>query len=320
MNSRIVFLDAETIGPGVELHRPSFKHEWQSFEKTAPEQLLERLEGATVAITNKVALREESLQNLPDLKLIAIAATGFDCVDVDACRKQGIAVTNIRGYAVNTVPEHTFALILALRRNLIEYRQQVLDGQWIRSNQFCFFNRPIRDLAGSVLGIVGAGMLGQAVGRVGHAFGMQVKYHDAYAKAAPDHGTLISLEELRDTADVLTCHCPLTDETRNLIDAPFLEAMKSDAIVINTARGGIIDEQALDAAIRSGGIAGAGIDVTSTEPPAADTAIMKLAELPNVLLTPHVAWASVGGMQTLCDQLTSNIDAFMAGESQNRLV
>ncbi len=320
MTQSIVFLDAATIGPGITIRRPDFAHHWMQHERTAPGQLLERLQGASIAITNKVAIRAASLAELPDLKMIAVAATGYDCLDIEACKQHGITVSNIRGYAVNTVPEHTFALILALRRNLIEYREQVLDGEWIRCEQFCFFNRPIRDLAGSTLGIIGAGAIGQSVGRVGAGIGMNVRYYDAYAKTAPAHGALVSLDELRDTADVLTCHCPLTDETRGLIDARFLAAMKPSAIVINTARGGIIDEAALVHAIHHQQIAGAGIDVTATEPPALDSPIMQLARLPNVILTPHVAWASTGGMQTLCDQLIDNIEAWERGAPDNVVV
>ncbi len=313
----IVFLDTSTIGPGVTVRRPDFPHRWVEYDRTRPDEVAARLAGATIAITNKVPIRAGDLANLPDLKFIAVAATGYDVIDIPACRERGIGVANIRGYAVNTVPEHTFALITALRRNLVEYRDQVLAGEWVRADQFCFFNRPIWDLAGSTLGIIGAGAIGQAVGKIGAGFGMQVVYHDAYAQQAPTTGPLVSLEDLRDRADVITCHCPLTEETRNLIDAAFLAAMKPTAIIINTARGGIIDEGALVEAIESGSIAGAGIDVTSVEPPGMDMPIMRLASKPNVILTPHVAWASVGGMQTLCDQLIDNIEAFARGESTN---
>ncbi|MEO0388371.1 MAG: D-2-hydroxyacid dehydrogenase [Pseudomonadota bacterium] len=314
---RIVFLDEGTIGPGVHLGRPAFAHTWSGHQRTAPEDVVARLEGASIAITNKVPLTAETLAALPDLKFIAVAATGFNIVDIAACQSRGIPVSNIRGYAVNTVPEHTFALILALRRNLVEYRQQVLDGAWVEADQFCFFNRPIRDLAGSTLGIIGAGALGQSVGKIGRGFGMEVIYCDAYAPAAPDTGPLVSLETLRDTADVVTLHCPLTDETAGMIGADFLRQMKDSAILINTARGGLIDEPALAEAIQSGQIAGAGIDVTPVEPPPMDSTIMVLAAAPNFILSPHVAWASVGGMQTLSDQLIGNIEAFVAGTPRN---
>ncbi len=318
MSENIVFLDASTIGPGVTVRRPGFPHEWTEYASTEPGQTGDRLKAASIAITNKVPIGVDVLDQAPGLKLIAVAATGYDVVDLEACKARSIAVANIRGYAVNTVPEHTFALMLALRRNLIEYRQQVLDGEWVRSGQFCFFNRPVRDLSGSTLGIIGAGSIGQAVGRIGAAFGMNVEYFDAYAKQAPEVGTLVSLETLRDNADVLTCHCPLTPETENLVDEEFLTGMKPTAIVINTARGGIIDEAALVRALQAGKIAGAGIDVTATEPAPMNGAMMQAAaSMPNVVLTPHVAWASVGGMQTLCDQMIGNIEAFVDGSPRN---
>jgi len=319
MSERIVFLDTATIGPGVLVRRPDFEHEWIEHERTSADEVAERLAGATIAITNKAPIRAREIAACPTLKLIAVAATGYDCLDIDAAKAAGIAVSNIRGYAVNTVPEHTFALILALRRNLVEYREQVLDGEWIRSAQFCFFNRPIPDLAGSTLGVIGAGALGRSVGRIGAAFGMQVVFHDEYAAEAPAEGALVSLDTLAGSADVVTCHCPLTDETRGLLGARFLARMKPSAIVINTARGGIVDEEALAEAIRAGTIAGAGIDVTTTEPAPAHSTMMQLAALPNVILTPHVAWASTGAMQTLVDQLIDNIEGFMAGESRNRV-
>ena len=319
MSEKIVFLDASTIGPGVTIGRPNFKHEWQEYDRTSADEVVTRLSDATIAVSNKVAITTQMLEQLPQLKLIAVAATGYNIVDLEACKARGVAVCNIRGYAVNTVPEHTFSLILALRRNLIEYREQVLDGEWVRSNQFCFFNRPIRDLAGSNLGIIGAGALGQSVGRIGLAFGMNVMYLNQHIRTAPDHGQLVSLEQMRNEADILTLHCPLTPETQNIVDADFLQGMKQTSLVINTGRGGLIDEVALVAALRKGEIAGAGIDVTEVEPAPLDSPMMQVAELPNVLLTPHVAWASVGGMQTLVDQLIENIEAFVAGEPKNLL-
>ncbi|PWQ97549.1 D-2-hydroxyacid dehydrogenase [Leucothrix arctica] len=319
MTPKIVFLDSATIAPSISVRRPSFAHEWQSFEKTAPEQVVERLQGATIAVSNKVVITADMLAQLPALKLIAVAATGYNIIDLAACKAQGVAACNIRGYATNTVPEHTFAMILALRRNLVEYRQQVIDGEWVRSEQFCFFNRPILDLAGSNLGIIGAGILGQSVGRIAQAFGMNVMYLNQHIRQAPDHGEVVSLEQFRDEVDVLTLHCPLTDETKNIIDADFLSGMKNTALVINTGRGGLVNEQALADAIRSGSIAGAGIDVTEQEPAPLDSPIMQIADLPQVLLTPHVAWASEGAMQTLADQLIDNIEAFERGEPRNLL-
>jgi len=319
MSERIVFLDESTIGPGVNIGRPSVEHQWQAYARTAADEVVDRLQGATIAISNKVVISPEMLAQLPQLKLIAVAATGYNIVDLAACKKAGVAVCNIRGYAVNTVPEHTFSMILSLRRNLQEYREQVLAGEWVKADQFCFFNRPIRDLAGSTLGIIGAGALGQSVGRIGLAFGMQVVYLDQHIRKAPDHGELVSLSTLQQQADVLSLHCPLTPETHNIIDRDFLVGMKDSALLINTGRGGLVDEQALAEAISTGQIAGAGLDVTEQEPAPMDSPMMQVAALPNVLITPHVAWASVGGMQTLVDQLMENIDAFVEGQPRNLL-
>ena len=314
---KIVFLDKDTIGPGITVRRPEFDHEWVEYGATAADEVVPRLAGAAIAVTNKVAISGAALAVLPDLKVIAVAATGVDIIDLAACREREIVVTNIRGYATYTVPEHTFALITSLMRNLAQYRDEVLAGRWQESEQFCFFNRPIRDLHGAVLGVIGCGSIGQSVGRIGAAFGMRVVYHDNYVGAAPAGAELVSLEALLDQSDVVTCHCPLTDETRGLIGSAALARMKPTAILINTARGGIVDEDALCDAIENGVIGGAGIDVLAAEPPAADSRMMQLAGRPNVILTPHVAWAGVGAMQTLCDQLIDNIEAAARGAPVN---
>lgn len=317
MQHKIVFLDSGTVGPDVEIRRPDFDHVWEEHERTSPDQVTSRLEGATIAITNKVKIGEDVLAALPDLKFIAVAATGYDVVDIAACDARDIPVSNIRGYAVNTVPEHTFALITALRRNLIEYRDQTLAGMWEASGQFCFFNRPIWDLAGSTLGILGTGAIGTSVGRIGCGFGMEVIYHNDRATTSPDTGALVSRDELRERSDVLTLHCPLTEKTRNIIDADFLDGMKPTSIIINTARGGLIDEVALTQAIESGQIAGAGLDVAESEPARLGEALLSLAKRPNVILTPHVAWASVEARQTLFDQLIDNLELFHKGQPAN---
>lgn len=319
MAETIVFLDASSVGPGVTIKPPACEHNWQQYELTAADEVADRLAGASIVLTNKVPVTAATLAACPGIRMISVAATGYDIVDVDACRRAGVAVSNVRGYAVNTVPEHVFSLVLSLRRNLFQYREQVLDGEWVRSQSFCFFNEPIRDLAGSTLGIIGAGSIGRAVGAIGAAFGMTVRYYDAFAQSVPDHGELVDLPELAQTADVLSCHCPLTPETTGLVDAGFLARMKPTALVINTARGGIVDELALADALRRQKIGGAGIDVVSTEPAPLDSPMMQVAAMPNVILTPHIAWASVGAMQALWDQATGNIDAFVQGRP-NHLV
>jgi len=313
MTQRIVFLDRSTLK--AQVRRPAFEHSWAEYPVTAASELPQRLAGATIAITNKVALREETLRRLPDLKMIAVAATGYDVIDVGYCKAHGIAVANIRNYAVHTVPEHAFALITALRRNLLAYRRDVENGRWQQVDQFCFFDHPISDLHGSTLGILGEGVLGQATAHIGRAFGMQVLFADHAPPKAP--GVVFTpLERVLAESDVISLHLPLTDETRNLIGSAELRRMKRTAILINTARGGLVDEQALAQALKEGVIAGAGFDVLTREPPKEGNPLLEL-RLPNFILTPHIAWASDGAMQFLADQLIDNIEAYVSGWPQN---
>lgn len=313
---KIVFLDRSTIAPQITVRRPAFAHEYVEHQKTTADQVVERLAGASIAITNKVPLTAEVLAQLPDLKLVAVAATGTDCVDKAWCQQHGIAVSNIRGYAINTVPEHTFALILALRRSIVPYRQDVLAGEWQKASQFCFFNHPIRDLGGSRLGIIGEGVLGQRVAELGRAFGMTPLF--AAHKNAPPMGPLYTpWDEVLETSDIISIHCPLTPATRNLLGLAEFRQMKRKPLIINTARGGLVVEDDLVSALDEGLISGIGFDVTDGEPPAADSPMMRLAHRPNVILTPHVAWASDEAMQTLSDQLIDNIENFVNGTPSN---
>jgi glycerate dehydrogenase len=313
MAHRIVFLDRSTLQARVR--RPAFEHTWQEYPVTAVSELVERLRDATVAITNKVPLRAETLQRLPKLKLIAVAATGYDIVDVAYCQAHSIAVANIRNYAVHTVPEHAFMLITALRRNLLAYRRDVEQGRWQQVDQFCFFDHPIRDLHGATIGIIGEGVLGQGTASIARGFGMQVLFADhAPPKAAGVEFT--PLDQVLAQSDVISLHLPLSAETRNMIGIEQFRKMKRTAILINTARGGLVDEQALVQALKEGLIAGAGFDVLSKEPPKEGNPLLDL-RLPNFILTPHVAWASDGAMQFLADQLIDNIEAFAAGRPQN---
>lgn len=308
---KIVFLDRATIAPSVRIRRPSFPHEWHEFDRTRPDQVVERCKDATIILNNKVDLRADTLAQLPDLKLIAIAATGTDCVDKKAAAARGIPTVNIRGYAKATVPEHTFALLLALARSLVPYRTDVLAGEWQRAQQFCFFTHPILDLSGRRLGIVGAGVLGSQVANLARAFGMDVVFHTPRPK--PGRTDMVSFETLLETADVISLHCPLTSETRGLFNRAAFAQMKRRPLIINTARGGLIVEEDLEAALEAGLVSGAGLDVTLPEPPAPDSAFMRLAKRPNVICTPHVGWASLEAQQVLVDQLIDNLENFVAG-------
>lgn len=313
MRQHVVFLDRATLKARVR--SPAFEHTWEEYPVTQPGELAPRLRNATVAITNKVPLRAATLQQLPQLKMIAVAATGYDVIDVDFCRSHGVAIANIRNYAVHTVPEHTFALITALRRNLLAYRRDVEQGRWQQVDQFCFFDHPIRDLHGATLGIIGEGVLGQGTAQIARAFGMRVLFADHAPPRAP--GVVFTpFDELLAQSDVISLHVPLTAATRNLIGLEQLRRMKRTAILINTARGGLVDEQALVQALTEGLIAGAGFDVLTTEPPREGNPLLTL-RTPNFILTPHVAWASDGAMQFLADQLIDNIEAFVRGQPQN---
>ncbi len=313
----IVFLDRKTIAPEIAVRRPGFEHSWQEFDQTRLEQIVSRAAEATILVNNKVPLGAETLARLPRLKLIAVAATGTDCIDKAYCAAHGIVVSNIRNYATSTVPEHAFALILALKRSLIGYRSDVIAGAWQRSGQFCFFSHPISGLAGNVLGIIGEGSIGQSVADIGKAFGMKPLF--AAHKGVSGLGPLYTpFDEVIETADVITLHCPLLPQTANTLAMPEFRRMKKTAIIVNTARGGLVNEADLATALREGLIAGAGFDVvTPPEPPADDNPLLGLLDLPNFILTPHVAWASREAQQALADQLIDNIEAFVAGRPQN---
>lgn len=310
--AQIVFLDRDTFPAAIALRPFSFPHELQVYAATAPDQVAARIAGADIVITNKVPVRAAAISGAPRLVMIAVAATGYDMVDVAACATRGIIVSNIRNYAVHTVPEHTFALMLALRRSIVAYRQSVADGAWQRSGQFCYFDFPIHDLAGSTLGVIGDGALGQAVADLGRAFGMRPLF-SGY-KGVPGMGPLYTpFEDVLRTSDVITLHCPLTPATRNMIAAPEFALMARRPLLINTARGGLVDEGALANALHTGQIAGAAFDVVTAEPPPADHPFMGLMALPNFILTPHVAWASHEAIQGLADQLVENIELFRRG-------
>jgi glycerate dehydrogenase len=310
---RIVFLDRNTLE--AKVRRPAFAHQWIEYDETRAEQIVERLEDATIAITNKVPLREAELSTLPRLRFIAVAATGVDIIDLNYCRRRGLPVANVRNYARHAVPEHALMLMLALRRNLLSYRHEVQSGAWEQARAFCLFNHPIRELHESVLGIIGYGVLGQAVERLGLAFGMKVIVAEHKGADRIREGRK-SFEEVLEVSDVVTLHSPLNDKTRNMIGAKELERMKPDAILINTARGGLVNEEALFEALQQGMIGGAGFDVLTKEPPREGNPLLD-RNLPNFILTPHNAWASLEAMQALADQLIENIEAFVRGAPKN---
>lgn len=314
MKHRVVFLDDEGIGPGVVTPGLPFAHDWISHPYTRPEQLLERLAGATVALTCSVPLREAHLARLPDLQMISLAMTGTDIVDMDYCRSRGISVTNVPGYATNTVAEHSIAMMFELFRRVSSYHslmQQVHSGA--REAKNIYFDYPIRDLRGRVLGIVGNGPIAKRVAELGRAIGMSVIVHDRGGRY--EGPNFVPLDALLQRSDVLMINCPLTEETHDLVGAAQLARMKPDAVIVNTGRGGVVNEAALIEALEQGRLGGAALDVLEHEPVQPDNPIFRLAGHPNFILNPHVAWSSQDAMQGLIDRAIGNIAQFV--ESTN---
>ncbi|MGJ0128773.1 D-2-hydroxyacid dehydrogenase [Pantoea sp. RHCKP32] len=308
---KIVMLDGETVP--LSLPTGQVQADWVIRPQTSASDVVAALAGATVAITNKVALRADMLDQLPGLRFICVAATGYDCIDLDACRARGILVSNVPGYSTQSVAESVIAAIFALRRQLMTYTLNTRTD-WPQAAHFCLHRQPIQDIAGATLGIVGKGDIGQAVGQLAQALGMQVQYAERKGSDRIREG-YVSFEQMLATSDIISLHCPLSEQTRQLIDWQVLSQMKPHAQLINTARGGLINEDDLAAALKQGVIGGAALDVLSSEPPAADNPL--LADLPTLLLTPHIAWASRSGVENLVSGVMTNIAAFVQGQPVN---
>lgn len=316
---KVVFVDRATIPSQIILPELSVAHDWIEYPLTSEAELYERVKDADVIITNKVVLNAQLLARLPKLKLIAVSATGVNNVDIDYCRAHQIAVANVQGYAGQSVPEHVIGMIFALRRNLFGYHQDIANGEWQRNKQFCFFTHSIGDVAGSTLGVIGSGALGQATATLAKSIGMRVVFAERKGAQSCRDGYL-PFEQLLAESDVITLHCPLNEDTRNLIAAPELAQMKSSAILINTGRGGLVDEADLVDALKNGVISGAGVDVFTQEPADQSNPLLANIDLSNLLLTPHVAWGSDSAIQKLADILMDNIEVYLAGGCQNRVV
>lgn len=313
MDHHIVFLDDEGIGPTVTLPQLPFSHQWTSYRYTQPEQVIERLQNATVALTCSVPLRKEHLMQLPKLKMISLALTGTDIVDLDYCHEHGIMVTNVPAYAQNTVAEHVIGMIFSLMRQHDNYHnllKKVTRGE--AEPQNIYFDYRIRDVRGQKLGIIGHGAIAKRLAELARAVGMQPRFFDRHGKYKGEE--FASFQQILSESDVISLCCPLTPETLNLIDDAELSQMKSDAILINTARGGIVNEQALIKALQTGQIGGAGLDVVVNEPIHPDDPLFQLIDYPNFILNPHVAWSSEDAMQGLINRSIENIIDFVRGE------
>jgi glycerate dehydrogenase len=311
-----VILDCDSLGPADLDLAPIINQpvEWTIYPTTEPDQTVGRITDADIVLTNKVVLGQTEILAAPRLKYIGVLATGTNVIDLTTAGAQGITVTNITGYGTDSVVQHCFALMLALMTRLPDYDQAATDGRWAQSPFFCLLDFPIQQLAGSTLGIVGYGQLGKGVANIARAFGMNVRV--ASLPQRHNHGASdrTPLDELLPQVDVLSLHCPLAPETRNLIGEQQLARMKPSAFLINCARGGIVDEAALARALRDGQLAGAGIDVLSEEPPRSPNPLLE-PDIPNLIVTPHCAWGSRESRQKLVALAGENITAFLGGIS-----
>jgi glycerate dehydrogenase len=313
------FLDYATLGPGVDTTQLERLVDAKYYDSSAPSEVAARVVDCDIAILNKAKLGADAIKGAKRLKLIALVATGSDNVELAAAKERGIAVANIRDYCSTAVVQHVFALVLGFTQQIAGYNALVRAGAWQKSRTFAMFDHPIRELTGRVLGLCGYGSLGQSVGRVGECLGMRVIVSARPGTPRADvPKDRVHFDDVIEQSDVLSLHCPLTPATRHLIGAPQLKRMKRDAILINTARGGLIDSAALVAALRAGEIAGAGIDVLSHEPPQKGDPL-RAPDVPNLIVTPHIAWAARESRQRALDQVTENIADFLKGGRLRRL-
>ncbi|MCI5764977.1 2-hydroxyacid dehydrogenase [Actinobacillus porcinus] len=308
---KIVFLDSTALPSHLPIPRPDFEHEWVEYETTSANQVMERALDADIIITSKVVFSREVMQQLPKLKLIALTATGTNNVDLVAAKELGIVVKNVAGYSSVTVPEHVLGLIFTLKHSLHLWYRDQQQAKWAESPQFCYFDHPITDVRGSTLGVIGKGSLGSEVGRLAALLGMKVLYAEHKNATACRDGYTPFYEVLAQ-ADIVTLHCPLTAETENLINEETLSHFKNGAFLINTGRGPLVNETALLAALKSGKLAGAALDVLAKEPPEKDNPLILAAKtMPNLIVTPHVAWASDSAVTTLVNKVRLNLEEFV---------
>jgi glycerate dehydrogenase len=310
----ITFLDRATI----DLDDISFSEiescgHFVSYSNSTNEEIIKRSQASDIIITNKAPINQMLFDSCRDIKLVAVIATGYNNVDVEIARKKGVIVCNVAGYAKNTVPQHTFALILNLATKVYQYYNDIMQGEWNKSTTFTLLKYPTFELYGKTIGIIGFGVLGQAVAQIAESFGMKVIYYDKYVKKNKIYSS-VDFNTLLKDSDIVTIHCPLTKETNNLIGKKELSTMKPSALLINTSRGGIVNEDALALALNNNLIAGAGADVLSTEPPVHGNVLLTAK---NCIITPHSAWSTIEARQTLVNETAKNIKAFINGEKRN---
>ncbi len=310
----LVYVDAHTLNPGDLSWKPILSlGSVTVYPRTPPDELLERVVRADTILTNKVRFDRATLEALPNLRYIGVTATGYDIIDLIAARERGITVTNVRGYSTDFVAQHTVALLLELTQHVGRHSQSVAAGDWVQSPDFSYAKTPLIELAGKTLGIVGYGEIGRRVAVIGRALGMNILVNRANPNPT-DGVNYVDLPTLFSQSDVVTLHCPMTSENRGFVNQALLQQMKPTAFLINTARGGLLNEPDVAQALNEDRIAGAGLDVLSTEPPTADNPLLAAR---NCLITPHIAWASRAARQRLMDQVCANVRAFWAGEPIN---
>jgi glycerate dehydrogenase len=307
---KAVFLDRGSFPEYINIRLPAQITDIIEYDNTSPEEVAERIKDASIVLTNKVVVNAAAINSAQDLKLIQVMATGTNNVDFDACKNKNITVQNVADYSTISVPEHTFAMLLTLRRNLTSYLDAVKAGQWASSEYFCFLDYPIKDLSGSTMAIIGGGTLGKKVAAIALAFGMKVVFADRKGITNTRAG-YIRFEEALQLADVISINCPLTPETKDLISDAEFSLMKQSCLLLNISRGGIVDEHALVRAFENKTITGAAFDVATQEPMPLDHPFQMLTKQPNFLLTPHIAWASDEAMQTLVDMAMKKITYFI---------
>src|ERR1043166_457244 len=313
---KIIVLDAFTLNPG-DLSWKGLEAlgSCEIYERSSPAEVLKRAGGAEIILVNKIVLNREAIAALPLLKYIGVTATGYNIIDTAAARERKIVVTNVPSYGTRSVAQHTFALLLELTQHVGHHARTVRESRWVRSVDWCYWERPLVDLDGLTLGVVGLGRIGQAVGALGAAFGMNVLATlSSSAKSAPPNIATVNLDELFKQSDVVSLHCPLTAQTRHLVNTERLARMKPTAFLLNTSRGQLVDEAALAEALNSDRLAGAGLDVLAAEPPNAGNPLLTAK---NCFITPHIAWATRAARARLMQAAEQNVRAFLQGQPQN---
>jgi len=313
---RIVVLDGQTLNPGdLSWNELRALGQCDTYDRSAPEQTVQRARGAELVLTNKTVLSGPIMAQLPGLRYIGVLATGYNVVDLTEACARHVTVTNVPEYGTDSVAQMVFAHVLNFTQRVAAHSDGARGGRWTASEDFCYWDYPLTELAGRTLGLVGFGRIGRAVARIGKAFGMAVIIHDpAVGDACPPDSELVDLDDLFRRADVVSLHCPLTAETGELVNAPRLALMKRTALLINTSRGGLVDERALAAALNEGRVAGAGVDVLCVEPPPADSPLLRAR---NCSVTPHIAWATRAARARLMRTAVANVRAFIKGRPQN---